>query len=218
MYAKISSKNHINIRNFCYNGEPNIKGTILDLKIFQFINWLECSNSNLGSIINVNKNVIYIDCTYNFITELNNLPEKLNTLNCSNNSITELNDLPEKLKKLICSNNKITELNNLPSNLEYLDCSNNNIQKLDNLPLNIKDLVIGLNMIDNFDYLPESLKVLVFHDKYGLWKEKELNLENFPISLEIIHFDTNNILKIIGNTTNWEFKKNHITRKKYPIL
>lgn len=215
MYANISSKFNTNTAKLLYNGEPNVKGAILDLKIFKHINWLECTNSNLGSIININKNVIYIRCDLNNITGFDNLPDKLNTLICSNNKITNLDNLPEKLKKLICSNNKITNLDNLPHNLEYLDCIHNNIQKIDNLPWNIKELVIELNNHYSLDYLPESLRVLTLHNKYITCVNREINLENLPVLLEIIHFDIDEKPKIIGNTTNWVIKKDRIIRKKY---
>ena len=215
MYAKISQKINTSIQKFYYNEKLNEMGAILDLKKFKYINWLECYDSNLGSIININKNIIYINCSINSILVLDNLPEKLNTLNCSGNKITNLDNLPEKLKKLICSNNKITNLDNLPPNLEYLDCVGNNIQKLDNLSWNIKELVVGFNEPYTLDYLPESLKIIVFCDVYNNWRKKELNLKNLPVSLEIIHFNTNELPKIIGNISNWEFKKNHIINKKY---
>lgn len=217
MYAKISKKIDTKTQKLLYNSEPNAEGAILDLKNFKYIFCLECQYSKLGLIININQNVIYIDCKYNFITRFDNLPEKLNTLNCSNNQITYLDNLPEKLKKLICSNNKITELNNLPQNLEYLDCDKNDIQKLDNLPWNIKELVVGLNMISSLDYLPETLKILnLRNDPFdNSLKENKLNLENLPVSLEIIHTDEYKQLIIIGNKTNWKINKDCIVRKKY---
>jgi hypothetical protein len=101
---------------------------------------------------------------------------------------------------------------------------------MDNLSWNIKELVISLDIAASLDYLPESLKILTFRHPEKLkmitytisankasiyYVNRKLNLDNLPMSLEIIYFNTNKEVKIIGDISNWEFKKYRVVRKKY---
>ena len=217
MNATIKEKN-FNIKKL-YNNEYNKQIAILDLKKFNYLEWIESTHNNINKIINICKHVLYLNCQINCIIELNDLPPNLNTLNCSFNQLIHLNNLPPKLKRLICHDNNIIELNNLPTNLEYLDCSMNPIKSLDNLPFTLISLVCGNDELNNLDFLPDSIKYLEIKNKYAPYLKFDVILENLPIGL--LSFICNDFVleNVIYDRKIWKvckyFELNKLEKIKY---
>lgn len=175
----------INISN------KNIKG-ILNLKKYDKLIELDCSNNQLTQIINISPSLKILNCSNNLIKKITTTFNFFNNPKIYNDKIIikllkDITFFPPYIKKIICPNNKIEGVVFVNRDTEYMYCSNNLIKRIIPIKTENRQTLHSYYKIDSLRDFLCSIKIdyhrtiSIKEDNYFNYHMKYFNANSNPL-------------------------------------